>query len=439
MTGEGLGVAPDPAAPTVPRAPAGVAQEWSASGLDAFDVLFHILILAAPLLVYGFDLGGTSVRMSRIVLLALAIPCALRVVSRPELVTRDRLLIAAMLPFLAYSAVSLLWTSAVEGVMSRLGGLLEVVIIYAVMLVADLRAQRFLAFARTYVLSAVIPAVFAVWQFLNNIFEFSPTELPFQSLLIENKYDVLEGRYFFTAAGSGFSRTSSTFAEPVIFSSYLCSVLLVSLALDVKDVRWRAALPVFQGLLLTLIVLSVSKLAILSVVLGGGVIAFRTGRLLPWLLGLAGFALAVTGIVTYYDAGAIFERLFSESGHLELLDETLEKLPTLHYLLGEGIGSIEEGGSTHRFVLSRIYEAGAFGLAFAIAASLIPLSIFGLKASDERARRIQDVLCGVTVAVLFGLNAYDYFIHVFPWIVIGAAMSFRDAERQAEVPAEARA
>jgi uncharacterized membrane protein YpjA len=403
---------------------------------STFDTLFHLVILSAPLLVYGFDLAGTSVRLSRVVLLVLAIPFVLRVVRRPELVTRNGLLVYAILPFLAYSTFSLLWAPATGGGLSRLGGLVEVMLIYTVMLVADLRAERFLTFAKYYVLSAVIPSVFAVWQFLNNIFEFSPAELPFQSLLIENKYELLEGRVFLTAAGSGFSRTSSTFAEPVIFSSYVCAVLLMSLVLQVEDSRWRKALRLFQGLLLALIVLSVSKLAIISLVLGVGIIAYRSGRLLPWLLALAAVPLVVAGIVTYLDAATLFDRLFIESGHLELLGETVEMLPNINYVFGEGIGGIIEGGSTHRFVISRVFEAGLVGLFFAIAVSLAPLSIFALDPPDERSRRIRNVLCGVIVAILFGLNSYDFFIHVSTWVVIGAVMSFRDAEREEEASAE---
>jgi hypothetical protein len=354
----------------------------------------------------------------------------LKVIKKPDLIIRDKFIIFVLLPFLCYSSLSTLWTHEVDGLVTRLGGLIEIILVYAIMIVADLRSERFLNFVKYYVLSAIIPSIFALWQLANNVYQFSPFELPFQSLLIENKYNVLEHRYFF--AGEGFTRISSTFAEPVIFSNYLCSALLLSLILDVKNNILRIGLRIFQSLLIVIMILSVSKLAIISLIIGVLVIGIQNKKFIKWLFYLVMFILCIFGVVAYYDLSAIFERLFTESGHLDLLVETLNKLPTINYVLGEGINSIE-GGSTHRFILSRIYETGILGLLFAISVTLLPVVVFSLKVSGVDSKKIKNICFGVIFTIIFALNAYDYFLHLFPWIVIGAIMSFYNAERKIKI------
>lgn len=395
-------------------------------GGGVFDTIFAAFIVASPLLVYGYEVLGVSVRLSRLALVVMIPVLAVRVLRQPNLVLRDRFFVLAMTPFLVYSSLSVSWTSGTEGVWPRLGALWEIYVIYAIMLTANLRPDRFVRFVKYYVISAVIPVMVSVWQLANNIFEFSTAELPFQEFLIENKYEVLEHRYFF--AGEGFSRISATFAEPVIFSNYLCSVVLLSLTLSGTSTAQRLLLTLFRVLAVAIIVLSVSKLAIMSLVIASVALALMSKqfRMLP--IYVLAFGLCAFGVITYYDWGAIFERLFLESGHLELLEESLGRVATINYVFGEGIGSVE-AGSTHRYILSRLYEAGVVGVLFAIATTVLPVAIYRLRLETERLRNTKAVCFGLMLVVVFGLNVYDYFIHLFPWISIGAVMSFYNAHK----------
>jgi hypothetical protein len=311
-----------------------------------------------------------------------------------------------------------------------LGGLFEVLLIYAVLISADLRSEQFITFVKVYILSSVIPLCFSFWQLANNLYEFSSVELPFQSLLIENKYEVLEHRYFF--AGDGFSRISSTYAEPVLFSNYLCSVFLFSFVLSPRTFFERIGMFLFRTCLLIIMLLSISKLAILSVLVGSLLISVFSRRLGSTWTYVGICFLAFVPAVIYFDLSTIFERLFTESGHFELFSEVISELPQKNYVFGEGIDSIA-GGSTHRFLLSRIYEAGVVGLIFAIAMTLRPFALFSLKFWNPADSDLKAISISVALTIMLGLHLYDFFIHLFPWICLGAIMSFYCSERRGQV------
>src|SRR3989304_7048214 len=96
-------------------------------------------------------------------------------------------------------------------------------------------------------------------------------------------------------------------------------------------------------------------------------------------------------------------------------------------ILGMGIGSVPFG-SFHRFVLSRIYETGIIGLVFTGFVTAMPFWLLFQRTTDSRARDINRVCVGGMSAAVFGLHAYDFFVHLWPWTVIGAMMSFYNSE-----------
>jgi hypothetical protein len=297
--------------------------------------------------------------------------------------------------------------------------------LYVLLIVADLNADRFLRFVHIYILSAIIPMLVAGWQVANNLYHFSSSELPFGQFVVAGKYQELEGRYF--VAAEGFSRISGTFAEPVIFSSFICSVLLLSVLLHPRSRGGRAALRVFQLSALICLVLAVSKLSLLSLTIGLVMIVRRQRRAAQLLTGfLVVFGVTIM-LLSHYDLLAVFDRLLSESGHYELFVTTLETMKHSNLILGEGLGSVPFG-SFHRFLMSRVYESGIVGLVFVGFVTALPFQMVFQKTTSVPAREINTVCVGVLFAVVFGLHAYDYFIHLWPWTVIGAIMSFYNSE-----------
>ncbi len=405
------------------------ASPWLANrGLTfVYDLFVQGIILTGPLVVYGASVGGMSLRFSRL-LIVLSIPILLlRVFTKPSLLLRDRFLVYGLAPYVAYTSVSILWSLKVEtgAWEQRLGGLYEIVIVYVLLIVADLDANRFRRFVHVYLFSAIIPMLVSAWQLANNLYQFSPSELPFDQLAIPGHYEELEGRYFVVA--QGFSRISATFAEPVIFSNFLCSVLLLSLLLHPMSRGRRAALRVFQLAALIIIVLGVSKLSLISLTIGLVVIVSKHKRAASLLAAFVLVFGAILVLLSYYGLVTVFDRLLSESGHYELLMETLKTMRHSDLILGQGIGSVPFG-SFHRFVLSRVYESGVVGLIFAGFVTAFPFQMFLQATTSAKSREIKVICMGVLFAVVFGLHAYDFFIHLWPWTVMGAMMSFYNSE-----------
>jgi O-antigen ligase len=132
-------------------------------------------------------------------------------------------------------------------------------------------------------------------------------------------------------------------------------------------------------------------------------------------------------LLSYYGLVTVFDRLLSESGHYELLVETLKTMRHSDLILGQGIGSVPFG-SFHRFVLSRVYESGVVGLIFVGFVTAFPFKMVLQKTTSAKSREISGICVGVLFAVVFGLHAYDFFIHLWPWTVMGAMMSFYNSE-----------
>lgn len=393
-----------------------------------YRLLFSSLILAAPLIVFGFYLGGMSIRLSRVLVLLMLPALLVRFAKKPTLFMRDGFLIVCFAPYLIYTTLTTVWSAdvATGTTYSRLGGLYEIFAIYLIMIGADLNPSRYARFIRVYVASAVVPLGFAVWQLANNLFQFSASELPFQDYLIEGKYEELEGRYF--VASEGISRMSATFAEPVIFSTYLASVILFSFLIKPQSSIVRALMTLFRAVACLVLMLSISKLALLSITIGLFVITLSHRNYLKFLAFVVGLFLIMLLVLWQLDLVFLLERLTTETGHLELLYQTLGIMEHANLIFGEGIGSIPYG-SFHRFVLSRVYESGLMGLYFVVFVTVLPFFLRD-HSTDRSLREVTNISRAVLIALLFGLHSYDFFIHLWPWIVIGAVASFNNSMSQ---------
>lgn len=389
--------------------------------LKFFYFLLFGFILTAPILVYGFSLFDISLRLSRLFLIPLIPLFVILIYQKPSLLTRDSFYTFCFVPFLLYSILSIAWSPTSLNLTSRLGGLLEIFLIYSMMLVADLNLERFTKFIKTYLLSSIIPLVFAVWQLANNIFHFSLASLPFQSFLIPDKYTNLSSLAFGTEGH--FFRISSTFAEPTIFGSYLSSVFLLGLLLTSHSRLERACLLTLRIFLLLFIFLSLSKAAILSLLLGMLVIFLFNKNFKHIKIYFYVLIFCFILIIFVFHFYAIFMRLLSGTGHGDLLLEAFGRFSFPIFIFGAGFNSIENG-SLHSLIVSRAYEAGLFGLFISLYMLLLPFITFAMKTKTILMYNVKTVNFAVLLSIMLGLYVYDFFIHLFPWICIGAMMSF---------------
>lgn len=390
---------------------------------NVYDLLLHLFILSAPIIVYGAFMFGVSWRLSRIIIVLISPFLLLKIRGNVKKILQDKFLVFGVIPFLVFTSFSMLWTPEQRVLFgyNRLAILYEVMFVYLMFLAADLSQVRLLSFAKSYLLSAIFPILIGGWQIANNIFNFSTAELPFQGLLITGKYEVFKNRHIFIV-DEGYSRLTSCFAEPTIFGSFLGSVLLLSLLVEIKNKRGLIILRLFQALVLLCLLLSLSKLAILTLLIGL-IIVFRNEKkyLKKLLTGLlVFFILSYSLMFLFTDNDYILRRLFTDSGHLTLVKKTFEQLKHINLFLGAGIGSIP-GFSTNKFLLSRLYEGGFVGVLFALYVSFLPLKLFFQKIENLK---MKNVCLALFVSTILGFHIYDDFLYIWPWIIIGMIMSY---------------
>lgn len=388
----------------------------------SYDILLHLFILTAPIIVYGVFMFGISWRISRF-FLVLIIPLMIyKIKERPNIIFRDKFLVFAVIPFLIYTSFSILWTPRdyVSFGYNRLATMYEVMLIYIIFIVADLNQTRFLSVVRSYLLSAIFPLAIGLWQIMNNIFRFSTTELPLTNLLIPGKYEIFKNRHAFIV-DEKYSRLTSCFAEPTIFGSFLGSVLLLSLLMEPKSRLSTVMLRLFQTLALVCLTLSLSKMAIITFILGLMIIFRKEKKFLSKIIiGLFLVFISVYGGISFFTADDfITRRLFSDSGHLALFKKTIQQLANVNFFHGAGVGSIPDF-TTNKFLLSRFYEGGLVGLLFVLYVSLLPLKILFQKIDNIK---IKNTCLGLFGAILIGFHLYDNFLYIWPWIIIGLIMS----------------
>ena len=88
------------------------------------------LIVFAPLLIYGVDIYGINMRISRLIFLIFAPVLAIAICRAPEKIAVDKLFMLVLLPFYTYSLMSVLWSNDFNGYLNRMAMLTEVNLIY---------------------------------------------------------------------------------------------------------------------------------------------------------------------------------------------------------------------------------------------------------------------------------------------------------------------
>jgi hypothetical protein len=188
----------------------------------------------------------------------------------------------------------------------------------------------------------------------------------------------------------------------------------------------RIALRAFQAILFFVIVFALSKVALLSMVIGVAWLASRYRGYRAWLIGLSVAFATIVATMAHFGVLSVLDRLTSGTGHWELFVESIKMFTLKSFIIGEGIGSVPFG-SFHRLVISRMFESGLIGLVFVVGLSVLPFRFMRMPVYGGTELRIKHVCIAVMLAVIFGLHFYDYFIHLYTWTVIGAAVSCYNA------------
>lgn len=385
------------------------------------------LIIFSPLLIYGIDIYGINVRISRLIVLVSAPLLAVAVFREPVKLAVDKLFILIFLPFYAYSLMSLLWSTEFSGYMNRMAMLTEVYLIYIYIRYAGSSNDNNSYILNAYVYSAILPILIAYWQISNVIFRFDATEVPFASLLIPEKYNNLES---YGAFGSldGFSRLSSSFGEPNMFGGYLSTIILVSFSFIIRNKFQKNVLLFIQISAIMMLVLTVSKSGILSFAIGYAIIALKIKKFRYWFKYIVATLAAMLIGLTMQGFDDALNRFLDDTGHVDFMMGVLDSMSNINVFIGEGFGSYAFG-SSHRFILTRIYEGGFFGFLFSIVLSIIPIVILFNVKNTNKINEKKIIVLAASVSVIIGLNLYDYFIHLFPWTVAAIAANVFLKER----------
>lgn len=391
-----------------------------------FEILLHLIVLSAPFVIYGHYALGMSLRLSRMFIFLILPFLLLKILQAPFVLYRDKFLIFGILPFVLFTSASLTWTSSTAFTfgMNRLLSLYEVMVVYVIFIVADLDHGRFLKVMKSYVVSSFVPILISSWQIVNNFIQFSVAEVPFSNFLISGKYDILKDRTSYMSY-EGHTRISASFAEPTVFGCFMSTILLASLFFEFKERKSVYAFRLFQFVCFVCMVLSLSKLSIIAFTFGI-IIIFRKYKikLVSYLiLGATLLVLSYFIINSYSHTDYLSKRFLTDSGHFKLLMQNLNELKKINLILGNGIGGIPIF-STNKFLISRIYENGVFGLLFAIVTTLMPLWVLIKKEGNVHTANLKNVSLGILMSILLIFHLYDNFIYISPWILIGAIMSF---------------
>ena len=373
------------------------------------------LIVFAPLLIYGVDIYGINMRISRLIFLIFAPVLAIAICRAPEKIAVDKLFMLVLLPFYTYSLMSVLWSNDFNGYLNRMAMLTEVNLIYIYVRYAgssEVNSQHIL---NAYIYSAILPILIAYWQLSNVIFRFDISEVPFISLLIPEKYNNLES---YGAFGSldGFSRLSSSFGEPNMFAGYLSTIILLSFLFSARNRTQKNVLLFIQISAIMMLILTVSKSGILSFAIGYTIIALKIKKFRHWFKYIVIVLSAILIGLAMQGFDDALNRFTDDTGHVDFMMEVLDSMSNINLFIGEGFGSYEFG-SSHRFILTRIYEGGFFGLLFSIVLSLFPIAILCKIRNTKKTNEEKIIVLAASVSIILGLNLYDYFIHLFPWTV----------------------
>lgn len=379
------------------------------------------LVVFAPLLIYGVDIYGINMRISRLIFLIFAPVLVIAICRAPEKIAVDKLFMLVLLPFYAYSLMSVLWSNDFNGYMNRMAMLTEVNLIYIYVRYAGSSEVNSQYILNAYIYSAIVPLLIAYWQLSNVIFRFDTSEVPFTSLLIPEKYNNLES---YGAFGSldGFSRLSSSFGEPNMFAGYLSAIILLSFLFSARNRTQKNVLLFIQISTIMMLILTVSKSGILSFAIGYAIIALKIKKFRRWFKYIVIVLSAILIGLAMQGFDDALNRFTDDTGHVDFMIGVLDSMSNINLFIGEGFGSYEFG-SSHRFILTRIYEGGFLGLLFSMVLSIFPVAILCKIRNTNQKNEEKIIVLAASVSIIIGLNLYDYFIHLFPWTVAAIAVN----------------
>lgn len=398
-----------------------------------YENMLCLLILVAPIVVYGITIESMSLRLSRLVIILLAPMLFYKIYKRPSVILRDKFLLFGMIPYTLYATLSLIWISnnPLSFGLNRLFSFYEIFFVYVAFIVADLNLEKFKKVIKMFLIGSLVPIAISVREFINNFLAFSPSQLPFPQLLIPGKYEVFKGRW--NLLTDEISRSSSTYAEPTIFGCAMSLVFLLSLGIEFKE-RWKkVAIFVFQLLVVFSILASMAKLALIMLLIGFLVIYRKHKKTIFFSITAIAVAVIFIGkVFSHYQMDRFIMRFTTDSGHIDLMLETLIQLESINFLVGAGVGSIP-AFTTNKFILSRFYENGILGLIFSIQVTLLMAKFYFYQVKHSQLEKIWNVCLGSIAAILIGLHLYDYFIYLWVWILIGALMSFYNNVKYSQI------
>jgi hypothetical protein len=287
--------------------------------------------------------------------------------------------------------------------------------------------------ARIYFYSSIITIAICLYQILhvsrgdNDI-----AAIPFPQFAMVDFYDRLDSMGGFGVAGN-MTRISGAFNEPNMLAGYLVSLLLLRGLVDLtghSKSRVRILSAAIAVVLFLLSLLTFSKSGVLSYICGIFVMYAFSGKTDKIDIGMS---------ITMLGAGAAVLTLFpemvaarfsgSDSGHatytLNILANLFAK-PGFEIFRGAGFGGLEEG-SAHTFLLTIAFEIGLVGVMLWAAVMYVPVSVYrrikSLRLSPNLKYGYASLIASC-VAIILGLNLYDYLMYPFVWIIFGFCSAF---------------
>lgn len=390
------------------------------------EKLIYAYIFTVPIVVYGFSIAGISINLSRLVLF-LSIPTVgTLLLRRLEKIKSDNFLIYALIPFVIYSLISLMWTPVDRKAFgfSRFLGLCEIIFIYLSFLVMNIDLNKIKVLFKVFVMSAFVPLLFGLWQLANNVFLFSKAQLPFQEFFISGKFEMFKNRELYFLDGN-LTRISSVFAEPTVFGLFLATALLITLEINPFIIKKKMMIRFLQLALFVFLILTLSKLGILTFFVGLILIGRKN---IKKTIGIVAIVVSVgisfLFIMNFFSTSSfISKRFLTGSGHLLLITNTFKEVMNVDLFFGEGVGGIPRF-TTNKFLLSRAYETGIIGVAFTAIITYLPIHFRNISKLAHENESIGDLCFVLMVTTIFSFHLYDNFIYPAPWIVIGIINSY---------------
>ncbi|MCA9387579.1 MAG: O-antigen ligase family protein [Candidatus Andersenbacteria bacterium] len=417
----------------------------------------------------SLDLGGTTVRASQIVFLAVFVGWLLALLFKRVAMRLDHVVYVPMLVFLAIVSLSLIQAENLTRGVTVLVFTVFVMLLPVVLPSVLTTKKDVWTIVVLILLSGGLVSLFGLYQFAGDVVGLPPEVT---GLLPQYTKDIF-----------GFPRVHATAAEPLYLANYLLIPIALSLVYFLFRRRTRGELPVSS--VRAFLFLSLTGLTLVLTLSRGGYLAFAAVLVLVFLVWLLDgiktrrlLALCVVGLVAV--AGAYGALLFT--GKQENLDafvsqateftggagvvervDTYEQAGTLildHPWLGVGIGNFGPAVASSSWVqpndgwaivnneyLELFAEVGVFGLlAFLVLIGVLVVSgvrsaIHGLVRTREQEDGFLSLTLFAFLAALFGIlvqyNTFSTLFVLHIWFVVGMIVVIQRILQDAHTPTSA--